>query len=151
ALLYVPVVGEAIRIHHIIGMIRTLGATLQGGIPLVPALRMVQASMTNPLFEAGVARVADEVTEGGGLARAFGRIRLLPRMSVEMIDVGETAGALPEMLNEIAEFHESELDRLLNRLMTWIEPMILLLMGGVVALIVVAMYLPIFYLAGTIH
>lgn len=151
ALLYVPVIGEAIRVHHIVGMIRTLGATLQGGIPLVPALRMVEASMTNPLFAAGVGRVADDVTAGGGLARAFSRVALLPRMSVEMIEIGEAAGALPEMLNEMAEFHEGELDRLLNRLMTWIEPTILLLMGGLVALIVVAMYLPIFYLAGTMQ
>jgi len=72
-------------------------------------------------------------------------------MSVEMIEIGEAAGALPEMLNEISEFHEGELDRLLNRLMTWIEPTILILMGGLVAIIVVAMYLPIFYLAGTIQ
>ena len=148
---YLPVIGESIRVHHIIGMTRTLGATLQGGIPLVPALRMVQGSMTNGLFATGVAGVADEVTAGGGLARAFGRTELLPRMSVEMIEVGETAGALPEMLSEIAEFHEGELDRLLNRLMTWIEPAILLLMGGVVALIVIAMYLPIFYLAGALQ
>jgi type IV pilus assembly protein PilC len=125
--------------------------TLQSGIPLVAALRMVQASSTNLVFSTGVAQVTEAVVGGSGLAQAMARAKLLPRMSVEMIEIGETAGALPEMLNEISEFHEGELDRLLNRLMTWIEPTILLIMGGLVAVIVVAMYLPIFYLAGTIQ
>ncbi len=150
-ILYLPVIGESIRMHHVIGLTRTLSTTLSGGIPLVPALQMVQASMTNRLFADRVAQVTDEVTSGSGLAQAMGRANLLPRMSVEMVEIGETAGALPEMLAEIAEFHEGELDRLLQRLMTWIEPVVLIIMGGVVALIVIAMYLPIFYLAGTIR
>jgi type IV pilus assembly protein PilC len=148
---YVPVIGRSVWMHHVIGMTRTLAATLQGGIPLVPALRMVQASMTNRLFADGVARVADEVTAGGGLSGAMARAELLPRMSIEMIEIGEQAGALPEMLGEVAEFHEGELDRLLNQLMTWIEPILLLVMGSIVALILVSMYLPIFYLPGVMQ
>jgi type IV pilus assembly protein PilC len=150
-LLRLPVIGRTVRLHYVIGMTRTLAMTLQSGIPLVAALRMVQASATNSFFITGVARVTDAVVGGSGLAKAMERAQLLPRMSVEMIEIGETAGALPEMLNEVSEFHEGELDRLLNRLMTWIEPTILLIMGGLVALIVIAMYLPIFYLAGTIQ
>ncbi|MBI3621359.1 MAG: type II secretion system F family protein [Nitrospirae bacterium] len=150
-LLRLPVIGRTVRLHYVIGMTRTLAMTLQSGIPLVAALRMVQASSTNKVFTAGVAQATEAVVGGSGLAQAMGRAKLLPRMSVEMIEIGETAGALPEMLNEISEFHEGELDRLLNRLMTWIEPSILLIMGGLVAIIVVAMYLPIFYLAGTIQ
>jgi type IV pilus assembly protein PilC len=150
-LLRLPVVGRTVQLHYLIGMTRTLAMTLQSGIPLVSALRMVQASSTNLFLTAGIAQVTDAVVSGSGLAQAMGRAKLLPRMSVEMIEIGETAGALPEMLNEISEFHEGELDRLLGRLMTWIEPTILLVMGGLVALIVVAMYLPIFYLAGTIQ
>jgi type IV pilus assembly protein PilC len=150
-LLQLPVIGRTVRLHYIIGMTRTLAMTLQSGIPLVAALRMVQASSTNLVFSTGVAQVTEAVVGGSGLAQAMARAKLLPRMSVEMIEIGETAGALPEMLNEISEFHEGELDRLLNRLMTWIEPTILLIMGGLVAVIVVAMYLPIFYLAGTIQ
>jgi len=149
--LRVPVIGRAVSLHYLIGITRTLGMTLQSGIPLVSALRMVQASSTNVFFTTGIAQVTDAVVGGSGLAQAMGRARLLPRMSIEMIEIGETAGALPEMLHEVSEFHEGELDRLLGRLMTWIEPTILLLMGGLVALIVVAMYLPIFYLAGTIQ
>jgi type IV pilus assembly protein PilC len=150
-LLRLPVVGRIVRLHYLIGMTRTLAMTLQSGIPLVAALRMVQASATNSFFITGVARVTDAVVGGSGLAKAMERAQLLPRMSVEMIEIGETAGALPEMLNEVSEFHEGELDRLLNRLMTWIEPAVLLIMGGLVAIIVIAMYLPIFYLAGTIQ
>jgi len=150
-LLRLPVIGRTVRLHYLIGMTKTLAMTLQSGIPLVAALRMVQASSTNESFTIGVAQVADAVVGGSGLAKAIERAKLLPRMSVEMIEIGETAGALPEMLNEVSEFHEGELDRLLGRLMTWIEPTILILMGGLVAIIVVAMYLPIFYLAGTIQ
>ncbi|HUJ79682.1 MAG TPA: type II secretion system F family protein [Nitrospiria bacterium] len=150
-LLRVPVLGRAVRLHYLVGMTRTLAMTLQSGIPLVAALRMVQASSTNLIFTTGVAQVTEAVVSGSGLAQAIGRVKLLPRMSVEMIEIGETAGALPDMLNEVSEFHEGELDRLLSRLMTWIEPTILLIMGGLVAIIVIAMYLPIFYLAGTIQ
>jgi len=150
-LLRLPVIGRAMRLHYLIGMTRTLAMTLQSGIPLVTALRMVQASSTNLVFTTGVAQVTEAVVGGSGLAQAMGRAKLLPRMSVEMIEIGETAGALPDMLNEVSEFHEGELDRLLSRLMTWIEPTILLFMGGLVAIIVIAMYLPIFYLAGTIQ
>jgi type IV pilus assembly protein PilC len=150
-LLRLPVIGRTVRLHYLIGMTRTLAMTLQSGIPLVTALRMVQASSTNLVFTTGVAQVTEAVVGGSGLAQAMGRAKLLPRMSVEMIEIGETAGALPDMLNEVSEFHEGELDRLLSRLMTWIEPTILLIMGGLVAIIVIAMYLPIFYLAGTIQ
>jgi len=150
-LLRMPVIGRAVRLHYLIGMTRTLAMTLQSGIPLVASLRMAQASSTNLFFTHGVAQVTEAVVSGSGLAKAMERAKLLPRMSVEMIEIGETAGALPEMLNEISEFHEGELDRLLNRFMTWIEPTILIIMGGLVALIVIAMYLPIFYLAGTIQ
>jgi type IV pilus assembly protein PilC len=71
-------------------------------------------------------------------------------MTLEMIEVGEATGALEEMLNQVAEFHEDELDRSLTRITTWVEPVLLLVMGGLVAVVVVTMYLPIFNLAGTI-
>ena len=148
-LLLVPFVGEGIRTQHIISLARTLSTTLLGGIPLVPALRMVQSSMTNQLFANRVAMVADDVTTGTGLARSMERSHLLPKLSIEMIEVGETAGALPQMLAHVADFHEAELDRQLQRLI-WIEPAILIIMGAMVAFIVIAIYLPIFQLAGTI-
>jgi type IV pilus assembly protein PilC len=147
--LHLPFIGEGVKAQHVIGMTRTLATTLQGGIPLVPALRMVQSSMTNGLLASRVADVADAVTQGSGLAPAMARVRLMPRLSLEMIEVGEAAGALPQMLAEVAEFHETELDRQLQRLI-WIEPIILLVMGAMVAFIVISVYLPIFRLAGAI-
>jgi type IV pilus assembly protein PilC len=74
----------------------------------------------------------------------------MSRMTLEMIEVGETTGALEEMLVQVGEFHEDELDRTLTQITTWVEPALLLLMGGLVAVVVITMYLPIFNLAGTI-
>ena len=84
-----------------------------------------------------------------GLAASLREERFLPRMTVEMIEVGESTGALESMLQEVADFHEREIDVYLNRL-NWLEPILLLFMGILVGSIVVIMYLPIFNIAGTL-
>ena len=127
-----------------------LATILTGGIPLVSALRMVGDSIPNRVIAAHIAAVIERVKTGSGLAAAFAAGGLMPRMTLEMIEVGEATGALEEMLNQVAEFHEDELDRSLTRITTWVEPALLLVMGGLVAVVVVTMYLPIFNLAGTI-
>jgi type IV pilus assembly protein PilC len=121
-----------------------------GGIPLVAALRMVEDSTPNREVSAHISRVIERVRTGSGLSAAFSVDGFMPRMSLEMIEVGEATGALEEMLNQVAEFHEEELDRALTRISTWIEPAMLLTMGLLVAAVVITMYLPIFNLAGTI-
>jgi type IV pilus assembly protein PilC len=97
-----------------------------------------------------VQQVNKRVQEGTSLAVSLGQDRMFPKMSLEMIEVGENSGSLVEMLTEVADFHEDEMDLYLNRLTTWVEPILLLMMGLIVAVIVVSMYLPIFQLAGTI-
>jgi type IV pilus assembly protein PilC len=78
------------------------------------------------------------------------QLKMFPKMSLEMISVGESSGSLVEMLSEVADFHEDELDLYLGRLTTWVEPVMLIAIGLIVAAIVITMYLPIFNLAGTI-
>lgn len=147
-LLKLPLVGAVIRSHYLIIMSRTLSTSLAGGIPLVPALGVVAEAMTNRAWSQALAVVGGRVQEGMSLAHSLDQTGMMPKMSTEMIEVGENSGSLVEMLGEVADFHEDELDLYLGRLTTWAEPIMLLVMGVVIALIVVSMYLPIFHLAG---
>lgn len=143
--------GPIIKRHHLIRIARTLSTVLKSGIPLVESLTIVGAAMTNQLVARQIGKVGSEVRGGVALALAFSKVALFPRMSTEMIAVGETTGSLEEMLQEVANFHEDELDLYLSRVATWVEPILLLLIGSLVAVILIAMYLPIFNLAGTIR
>jgi type IV pilus assembly protein PilC len=149
-LLGAPLIGPVVRTHYTISVSRTLATILAGGIPLVSALRMVTDSVPNRIVAEHIGRVIERVKTGTGLAAAFSVDGFMSRMTLEMIEVGESTGALEEMLNQVADFHEDELDRTLTRITTWVEPALLLTMGLLVAAVVVTMYLPIFNLAGTI-
>jgi type IV pilus assembly protein PilC len=98
-----------------------------------------------------LATAIGEVQEGMLLATALERNKVLPKMATEMIAVGEETGSMETMLRDVAEFHEGELDHRLSQMTTWIEPILLLVMGAIVAVVVIVMYLPIFQAAGTIH
>jgi type IV pilus assembly protein PilC len=150
-ILRIPVAGRVVQRHYMITLSRTLSTTLAGGIPLVPALAIVSDAMPNRIWSQKVMDASRRVQEGAGLALSLQQSQTFPKMSLEMIEVGENSGSLVEMLGEVADFHEDELDLYLGRLTTWVEPVMLLLMGIIVAIIVVSMYLPIFHLAGTIR
>jgi len=149
--LRLPLVGEILLKSYLIQIARTLSAILSGGIPLVTALEMVADAITNQAISVKVREVRERVKEGISLARAFEKTGFIPRLTVEMVGVGEATGALEQLLTNAAEFHEEELDILLARVTTWVEPLLLLFMGTIVAAIVVIMYLPVFNLAGTIR
>lgn len=151
AVLKSPFLSAIVKKNYQIRISRTLSTVLKSGIPLVVALEMVAAAMTNQIVRRQVQEVGGDVRGGTGLAAAFSKAGLFPKMSTEMIAVGETTGALDEMLGEVANFHEGELDLILSRVTTWVEPVLLLTIGSLVALILIAMYLPIFHLAGTIR
>jgi len=151
AALFFPLIRGITLKHYIIRITRTLGAVLKSGISLVPALQMTAEAMSNRKVKAMIMTATERVKEGASLSQAFGEMRLMPKMALEMIAVGEVTGALEEMLLQVADFHEDELDLYLTRVTTWVEPVLLLIMGGVVAIILIAMYLPIFHLAGAIR
>lgn len=146
-----PLLRQIIRRHHLIRISRTLSTILKSGIPLVEALQMVAVSMTNGIVRLQVEKAVEAVKGGIGISAALSQIGLFPKLSTEMIAVGESTGSLEEMLSEVANFHEEELDLYLSRVTTWVEPVLLLSIGSLVALILIAMYLPIFHLAGTIR
>ncbi|MBI1821838.1 MAG: type II secretion system F family protein [Nitrospirae bacterium] len=149
-LLKLPVLGEIIKNQQMIAVGRTLATILGGGITLINALQMVAESLTNRVFAARVRLSIQKVQEGLGIAAAFAVADLMPKIALEMVEVGETTGSLEEMLDQVADFQEELLDQKLARITTWVEPVLLLGMGVLVAIILVAMYLPIFNLAGTI-
>ena len=149
-LLRIPLLGDIILKGQIIRLARTLGTIIAGGIPLLSALMITANAMTNKIISRALIAATNHVRDGMSLATSLKTERFLPRMTIEMIEVGETTGSLENMLHEIAEFHEGELNLQLDQLTTWIEPILLLIMGFVIGGIVIIMYLPIFQLAGTV-
>ena len=149
-LLRLPLIGGIMIKNQIIRLSRTLATILAGGIPLLTALTITAQAMTNKVVSHSLSEASLRVRDGMGLAASLKQENFLPRMTLEMIEVGESTGSLETMLQEIAEFHESELDLQLNQLTTWIEPVLLLIMGFLVGGIVIVMYLPVFQLADTV-
>jgi type IV pilus assembly protein PilC len=129
-----------------------LSTLLSGGLPLVPSLETSAESMQSHLMSHGIEQATRAVREGQSLARSLEQTKVFPAMSVEMMEVGESTGALPAMLNSIAEFYEEDVQTALTTAMSLIEPVIMIVMGIVVAFVLISLYLPIFSLgAGGIH
>ncbi|MGB0910183.1 MAG: type II secretion system F family protein [Nitrospirales bacterium] len=148
--LRIPMLGDVILKNQVIRLTRTLSTILAGGIPLLSALQVTAQGMTNRVFTRALGATINSVRDGKSLSSSLKHESFLPRLTIEMIEVGETTGSLEAMLLDVAEFHEGELDLQLSRLTTWIEPLLLLGMGVLVGGIVIIMYLPIFNLAGAV-
>lgn len=149
-LLHLPLLGKIALNNQIIRFSRTLATMLAGGIPLLTALSITASATTNRIISTAVMAASSQVRDGIGLSASLKKQGIFPRMTLEMIEVGESTGSLETMLQEIAEFHEGELDLQISQFTTWIEPVLLLVMGVMVGGIVIIMYLPIFQLAGTV-
>ena len=106
--------------------------------------------MPNKVFAKALNMVIVHVREGSSLSVALKNEKFLPKLTLEMIEVGETTGSLETMLLEVAEFHEGELDFELSRMMTWIEPIFIVFIGIILGGVVIALYLPIFQMAGAV-
>lgn len=146
-----PYLGEVQHEVAVAQLARSLSALLAGGTPLVEALRTVQGAITNRAYAERLQRATEQVSHGDGLARAIRERQLMPQTAAKMIEVGEASGNLDGMLGEVAGFYEESLDNRLARLMTLIEPMLMLLMGVLIGGIIIVMYLPIFNMAEIIR
>jgi type IV pilus assembly protein PilC len=136
---------KSLLVQYILAQLtRTLATVLRGGIPLVQALETTTGVIANKVIAERLAAVRGLVTEGVSLANAFERTRLAPDMTIRMIEVGESSGDLPQMLEDVAEFYDQEVENRLTLLTTLIEPVLMVSMGMIIAFIVVALYLPIF-------
>jgi type IV pilus assembly protein PilC len=136
---------QALLTQYLMAQItRTLATVLRGGIPLVQALDTTAGVINNRVMARRLSDVRTLVTEGVSLAVAFEQTRLAPDMTVRMIEVGESSGDLPGMLEDVADFYDQEVENRLTAITILIEPVLMLAMGLVMAVIVVALYLPIF-------
>lgn len=146
-----PVVGDIWLKYQIASFSRMLSTLLAGGLPLVPSMETAGASMTSRRILNGVAAASVRVREGQPLSRSLEEMKFFPELSVEMIEVGESTGALPAMLNSVAEFYEEDVQTALGATMALIEPVILMFMAVFVGGILISLYLPIFTLGSSIH
>lgn len=145
-----PIAGTLIRKVSVAKFTRTLGTMLQSGVPILDALQVVAKTAGNKVIEAAVFRVADSIAEGRPIAEPLEESGVFPNMVVQMINVGESVGALDTMLAKIADFYDGEVDQAVENLTAMIEPLMMVVLGGMIGGLVVAMYLPIFTMAGNI-
>jgi type IV pilus assembly protein PilC len=149
-LLRLPFVGSSVHKFSTSQLARTLATLLGGGIPLVNSLEIAARSTGNRYLGKELEIVAGRVREGQGLAATLLERQTVPDVAIKMIEVGESTGALTEMLNSLADFYDEEIDTEVSRFVTLIEPAMLVFMGLVIASIVLALYLPLFELTSVI-
>jgi len=147
AVLRLPYFGALVRKFATAQVSRTLATLLSGGIPLVNAIETAARSTGNLAVGDSLAMVAREVREGGNLADSLGRSRMFPHVAVEMVEVGESTGALAEMLASVADFYDEETETSLTRFTSLVEPLLLIAMGLVIAALLLSLYMPLFQLS----
>jgi len=141
-----PVFGTIWLKYQVALFARTLSTLLTGGLPLVPSLETAARSISSKSIAKAVFTSVGRVREGKGLSDSLKQTGIFPELSTEMVEVGESTGALPQMLNFVAEFFEEDVQNALTASLALIEPIILIIMGIVVVTILIALYLPIFSL-----
>jgi type IV pilus assembly protein PilC len=142
--LRIPVFGEVIRKATIARWCRTLSTMFAAGVPLVESLDSVAGAAGNYVYYEATKRVQAEVSSGTALTTAMTNTGVFPSMVLQMVAIGEESGALDQMLGKVADFFEQEVDEAVESLSSLMEPMIMVVLGGLIGGIVVAMYLPIF-------
>jgi type IV pilus assembly protein PilC len=143
-----PLIGDTLLKFQVAQFSRTLATLLTGGTPLVSALSTASDAITSKLVRATVTTATQSVREGESLHSALASRGVMPELALDMIEVGESSGALAPMLTSVAEFYEEEVNLRLSTMVALIEPIILVFMGLLIAFILISLYLPIFSFAG---
>jgi type IV pilus assembly protein PilC len=146
-----PIFGEMWLKYQVAQLGRILSTLLTGGIPLVQAMETAAESLGTPLLERAISIAGRNVREGQPLSGSLRSSGLVPPLAVDMIEVGESTGALPAMLNSVAEFFEEDVNTGMQATLSLIEPAIMIFMGSFVAFVLISLYLPIFSLADSIR
>jgi type IV pilus assembly protein PilC len=141
-----PALGTIWMKYQVAMFSRTLSTLLSGGLPLVPSLETASQSINSFKIAENVGHAAKRVREGRSLSSSLEESRFFPDLAIEMVEVGESTGALPAMLNSVAEFYEEDVQNSLTAALQLIEPFILIFMGITVAFVLISLYLPIFSL-----
>ena len=145
-----PVLGGVLRKIAVARFTRTLGTLLSSGVPILDALEIVAKTAGNVIVEEAIMFTRARISEGKNMAEPLTQTKVFPPMVVQMVGVGEQTGALDTMLNKIADFYEEEVDVAVAAMTSLIEPVMMVGIGGTVGVVLIAMYLPIFSLAGKI-
>jgi type IV pilus assembly protein PilC len=149
--LRMPIAGQIWLKYQVAQLARILSTLLTGGIPLVQAMETAAESLNTPLLGQAVEKAGKSVREGQPLSSSLKASGLFPGLAIDMIEVGESTGALPAMLNSVAEFFEDDVNTQMAAALSLIEPAIMIFMGCFVAFVLISLYLPIFSLADTIR
>ncbi|MBN8226210.1 type II secretion system F family protein [Corallococcus macrosporus] len=148
--LKLPLFGDVLRKVAVARFTRTLGTMISSGVPILDALDVTAKTAGNRTVEEAIYYVRGKIAEGKNIAGPLLETKVFPSMVVQMIGVGEATGAMDTMLNKIADFYDDEVDAAIGALTSMIEPLLMVFLGGVVGGFLIAMYLPIFNLAGAI-
>ena len=149
-LLKLPLFGPLLKKVAVARFTRTMGTMLSSGVPIVDALEIVSKASGNRVIEVALLEVREKVSGGSRMADPLAKTDIFPNMVVQMIAVGEQTGAMDVMLGKIADFYDDEVEATVDGLTSLMEPMMMVILGGIVGTILVAMYLPIFSIAGTV-
>jgi len=145
-----PIFGPLIRKVAVARFTRTLGTMISSGVPILDGLEVVAKTAGNKVVEKAIRYTKEKISEGKTITQPLAETNVFPPMVVQMIGVGEATGAMDQMLSKIADFYDDEVDVAVGALTSMIEPIMMVFLGGVVGGFLVAMYLPIFSIAGNI-
>jgi type IV pilus assembly protein PilC len=150
-LLKIPIAGEVWLKYQVAQFSRVLGTLLIGGIPLLQALDTAADSLGTQVLKKVLGEAVKLVREGQALSGSLRKTKIFPSLALDMIEVGESTGALPQMLTSVAEFYEEDVSNSVTAALSLIEPVIMIVMGIFVAFVLISLYLPIFSLADSVH
>ena len=146
-----PVLGKLVKLNLFGQFARTLGTLLQNGVPVLTALKITEQVLSNRLIKEAVAKTREAVTDGKTLAQPLGQSKLFPQLMVDLVRIGEETGDVPGALNNLADTFETELQIGLRVMTQLIEPVLIVVMGGVVGFLLLSIFLPLFKLISSIH
>lgn len=149
-LLKMPMVGNMIRKTAVAKFTRTLGTLISSGVPILDSLDIVAKTAGNMVIENAVFYTKEKISEGKNIASPMLETGVFPKMVVQMIGVGESTGAMDVMLSKIADFYDDEVDQAVDGLMAMIEPIIMVVLGGLIGSVMIAMYMPIFQMGDAV-
>ena len=144
--LFVPVMGQIIEKSTVARTMRTLGTLVQSGVPILESLNIVRDTAGNAVFERAFTRIYESIREGETIAQPLRESRIVDDIVVNMIDVGEETGDLDTMLNKIADNYEEEVEVLVESLVSLLEPIMIVVLGGIIGFIVIALFMPLIQL-----
>jgi type IV pilus assembly protein PilC len=148
-LLRMPVMGELVTKASIAKFTRTLGTLISSGVPILDALEIVAKTAGNRVIENAIFYVRAQISEGKSISGPLMEVGVFPKMVVQMIGVGESTGAMDIMLSKIADFYDDEVDAAVDGITSMIEPLIMVILGGIIGVVMLAMYMPIFAMGDT--